>query len=210
MNDLVDSLICLGRSPEAKLPSILLVDKRRLDSMVARSWEQICDDLSEEELSSFIKGLIKYSIITGTSTGGSASPVILLYWRYVNRFPKSEPELTNWIVENRTNEYDPFGTLSHYNARSMAEYIERREARRIEVERSEQYDQQKKKERLAKRATKNIANAVRRGDLNAVISLIEKGADTSIHAQGGISLLDIARKNNRIEVEMYLIDKGVP
>lgn len=63
-------------------------------------------------------------------TLGSTSPVGHLYDRYLQLYPEEDEAVTEWIMENRTNSYDPFGTSVANYARSSKEFNEARQVRR--------------------------------------------------------------------------------
>ncbi len=50
------------------------------------------------------------------------SPVIQLYMVFVERFPEAEPDLNRWIVKNRRNSYEPFGSTLFDNAPTLREH----------------------------------------------------------------------------------------
>ena len=164
-----------------------------------KEWEELGHVLNQNELKYLIRGIIHFSIAGGHS-GGSVSPVIPLFRAFAERFPLHEPELCHWITENRKNDYEPFGTWDHGNARTLAEYrshqLWKQEDRseRIEAE----IDRQKvlkgaRLEREKASATQNLWNAVRRGDVNAVEALLAKGADWKSVVNDKGSLFELAQ-----------------
>jgi len=76
---------------------------------------------SADDLYRLITGLIYFTRIFPSSGGGSVSPISTLLNIFASKDPKREPELTAWIVDNRTNRYDPWGTSRDSAARSLAE-----------------------------------------------------------------------------------------
>lgn len=76
---------------------------------------------SADELYRLIKGLIYFTRVFPSSGGGSVSPISTLLEIFARKDPAREPELTAWIIDNRTNRYDPWGTSRDSGARSLAE-----------------------------------------------------------------------------------------
>jgi len=76
---------------------------------------------SADELYQLIKGLIYFTRIFPSSGGGSVSPISTLLDIFAEKDPEREPELTAWIIDNRTNRYDPWGTSRYSYARSLGE-----------------------------------------------------------------------------------------
>jgi hypothetical protein len=215
---IVDDLIRIGESGNAELPSSLT------DPEIARQrllcghdpWLTTGRRLPEPRLQALIRGLVLFSQASGWS-GGSVSPVIPLYAVYVWRFPLSEPSLTRWIVANRRNDYEPFGTTMHGNAERLSELREHQRARARKTTSNLQREELRRQEaarlrrlRESERATRNLANAVRRGDLGAVTALLAKGADWKKAVTSNGSLLALAEAAGRADVATYLRSKGVP
>jgi hypothetical protein len=78
-------------------------------------WESKVNNLSETQLQSIIKGFVLLDrMIENPNLGyglfGSVSPTAYLCTRYAQRFPDKEAQITEWVVNHRINEYDPFGT----------------------------------------------------------------------------------------------------
>jgi hypothetical protein len=165
--------------------------------------------MSEPNLRNLIRGLVLYSRASKTSLGGSVSPVVSLYAGYIERFSEGEPALTGWVVDNRVNPYEPFGTISHRAARSQAEFFSLAEKRAKAAQRKQADDHEARRVRESMKATARLANAVRRGDLKAVKVLIEKGADPKkALAQSG-SLQQLAAENRRHTVLGFLRERGI-
>lgn len=169
--------------------------------------------LTHVELRSLIRGLIRYSREAGPSkSGGSASPVIPIYEVFVEKYPDEEPELTAWIVENRVNEYEPFGTIVHDNARNLEAYHQRRVSRQQIAKTNIEQDQarhQEKLKRVAIKATEDLPNAVKRGDIAAVEALLAKGADPKEATQTVGSLIELATHEGRDNMIEFLKARGI-
>jgi len=215
---IVEELIDLGRNDVVGIPPSLYNEAIAWKSLMVgkQPWISLAESLSEQRLRLLIKGLMLYGQAPGRYTGGSASPVIDLYKNFVSRFPKSEPELTRWIVANRRDDYVPFGTIVHGNAQTYAEFSRFRHLRNKKRELSEARQEAKTKRLRAirkfektKLATQRLAAAVRRGDVCAVEALLGKGADWRKALPDGGSLVDLAEKNGRTAMAGFLQARGI-
>lgn len=173
----------------------------------------LIDKLSREDFIHLLQGLVKYSQQYGPRvSGGSASPVITLHEAFSLRYPEHEPEISDWIAYNRVNQYEPFGTVMHSQARSMAEFDWARAEQEKNAHKSRLKVEAIHEARLARdavKATENLPNAIKRGDIKAVEALFAKGAcaDTASHRVG--SLYTLAECYGRHDVLHYLKEKGV-
>lgn len=216
--EVLSQLILLGLSNREEVPLSLISEQVAWRSLVCGNepWRVVAYELTASDLENLIKGIILYSRASQRSTGGSVSPVIVLYEGHASRFPDREPALTAWIVDHRLNPYEPFGSAQHPEARSLQEY------RRLSFERSArahtnsvaeaERQVRAREERLLREqreATVRLAPAIRRGDLLAVKALVAKGADLAQDAPGGGSLVNYAEANGRRLVADYLRSIGV-
>ncbi len=91
----------------------------------AEYWFLIAENIkSSERLSDLIKGMLTFCKENHLHTGGSVSPIRWLYEFYRKNYPDSEPQLCEWIVRNRNNHYEPFGTICSNNALSWKLHCE--------------------------------------------------------------------------------------
>lgn len=217
--DVVAALISLGCNGVPDIPECLSDEDVAWDALVRTDrdhWRKLAKTIPEYELRHLIQGIVLYSQARRRGVGGSASPVIVLYHSYVERFPAQEPTLTGWIVNNRVNDFDPFGRVCSRAVRTYAEFLEFVRCSELEAEAREKARvdeiaklKQQRQVRDAVKATSNLANAVRRGDLQAVTALLGKGADpTTAFAEGG-SLVALAEASGRVEVAAYLRSQGI-
>lgn len=204
----VSELIALGRDGAVRLSERLRATAETYRLLPA-NWGELKDfaaGLTEPQLRDLIRGLVLHSQAGGFS-GGSVSPVVPLYRVYRERFPMHEPPLTAWIVENRINEYEPFGTVRHNDATSYELFLEQQAEALVEKRLQEDREELRQQEARAERgrvATGRLANAVRRGDLKAVKALIEQGADINQVLSAVGSLQALAKANGRQAVLDYL------
>lgn len=215
--EVLTELILLGFAGREEIPPSLLSEDVAWRSLVCGNepWRRVARELGASDLEHLIKGIVLYSRASRRSTGGSVSPVIVLYEGHSLRFPDHEPALTAWIVDHRMNPYEPFGSTQHPEARSLQEY------RRLSFERSSrahanrvaeaERQERAREERLLREqreATVRLAPAIRRGDLLAVKALLAKGADLAQEALEGGSLVGYAEANGRGHIAEYLRSIG--
>jgi len=209
----LDQLIALGRSNTPSTPPALREPERawRLLMVGDEPWRRAARQLSDVDLRSLMRGLVMFSRATGWS-GGSVSPMTPVYEEFLSRAPRDEPEVTKWIVDNRVNDYEPFGTVVHGGARSQSEYLAYKALRARkrapglarDAERQDRDGAAK-----ATRATTRLLAAVKRGDVAAVHALVDSGADVHAATQDGRSLLDVARAANRPQMIDLLHELGL-
>lgn len=119
VDSMISALILIGNEGMLKSPTCF---KKYYDFPKDRDWlKKLAESISDYDLKHLIKGLILVSQ-SGEFFYGSGSPVITLYYHYTCMYPETEPNLTAWIADNRCNDYEPFGTCIHGNARSLKEY----------------------------------------------------------------------------------------
>ncbi|GKS60523.1 hypothetical protein YTPLAS18_40500 [Nitrospira sp.] len=206
---ILGQLIVQGRRGSAEVPPALRPKGRRELIDRCLDWDALAEVLSVEELENLIRGLVLYSGASGWCRG-SVSPVIALYWKFVRRAPRREPRLTGWIVRNRVNEYDPFGTIVHFGAMNLRDFETAWEWKKAIARQNiaaERERQEADRKRAAVRATGRLANAVRRGDIKAVAALLRRGADP-VAALPGQSLVGFAEAQGRTSVAELLRQRG--
>ena len=206
--DLRLALASLGESGVPDIPPMLENRQTAWNLIMCgdEPWRQLGAHVIDSELRSIIRGLILFSQASGWS-GGSVSPVIVLYREFLSRIPADEEELTSWIVQRRRNDYEPFGTIMHGGARTQAEFLEHqrfRARRREEGLARDRKRQEAEASAKAQRATGLVAAAVKRGDVAGLKGLIAAGADLSKVELHGNSLIDIAREHEREAMIVFL------
>src|SRR5262249_12920185 len=110
----ITELLELGRKGEDRVPPVL-ADPDSAWSLLQRApgvGEGAGGELPEEHRRLLIRGLVPYSRARGpVAVGLSVSPVISLFSSYSERFRDERHSLTKWIVANRVNPYEPFGSF---------------------------------------------------------------------------------------------------
>jgi len=209
----IDALILLSRKDEVENSNLDLSTKTQKMLMATRdTWKYIANSLSGDDLFHLIKGFVIYEQgMNGYGLGGSVSPVIILCARYAVLCPEYENELMAWVVTNRSNPYLPFGSIVLNECASFKDRndalmaLEHEKRKKTVIEEALQAERaQIKAKKEALNATTNLPNAVRRGDLDGVKALVEKGGDLTIITDDGENLLSIAKENDRSEVAEYL------
>lgn len=155
-------------------------------------WKNIAARLEEAELLALIKAMTMAENILPGWSSGSVSPVIWLYNCYHPANPMAKEHLTDWILARTQNPWVPF---SNHGARSLAEYQKitdriRQEKKAVQV--AEAKRQADAVARRAAKATLDMFNAVRRGDMKAIKALIVKGADLHAKDETGKCILERA------------------
>lgn len=174
-------------------------------------WTKFGSSLPRSDLEAIIRGLVVYSKSTGWS-GGSVSPVIALFRVYQERFPRFERRLADWILANRSNAYEPYGSARCGEARSREEYekcLQLLSERAADKQASERERRNAAAREKSKKATNRLRNAVRRGDVAAVDGLLLQGADWRAAIAAGGSLLETARENQRDQMVEHLRSIGI-
>jgi hypothetical protein len=162
-------------------------------------WVALAQSHSVDNLEALIRGLtVAESSFQGWQAG-SVSPVIWAFVVFERRAPARAGKLADWVLAHTDNHYLPFGSSS-FSARSRDKLaLRRREyaGRQEVVQRAEAERAAEARERRAAKATKDLPNAVRRGDLSAIDGLLEKGADPRVRRPDGASMLDLARQTGQ-------------
>jgi len=112
-----------------------------------------------------------------------------------------ERSLFDWVLHNSTRYYYSKGarSVSGYDLACRLEAERRAQGIRRDTE-----QQLQDRKRIAEEATRNLYKAVLRGDLKAVRALIEKGADVTVSAPDGTSLIAVATENGNSEITREL------
>ena len=118
---------------------------------------------------------------------------------FIRHHPDREAEIIEWVRNNTTNEYIlPYSVLK--NDRSLSDW------RSYETFRSSCFAEEmaRRAERSIEKATEQLPHCVARGDIEAVKSMLAKGADVdAVEAEHG-SLEAIARAYGRKKMVEYL------
>lgn len=214
--EIITALIALGRSgvPAVAASLLLRLDAHEAHRAIVRGrevWNRVIEERSSSELRDIVMGLVRLSKTHG-SLGGSVSPVIQIVCALSSRAPEWLPDLIDWVLANRVNCYEPYGTMVSIAVRDRAgverwrgEKAARREQRRLdEIARHEGAVA-----RHAAKATRDLANAVRRGDCLAVRALLARGANPKQALPGGCSLQALARSHAREKMADMLQELGI-
>jgi hypothetical protein len=153
--------------------------------------------LVAEDRAAFIKAVAAYE----NTVGGVGSVTLLRHLLPFAHDPQRT--LLDWILTNTRS----YWFYSH-GARSVSalDSIKESHARRVSDNlRRERMREAEAKGRKATAATGKLFNAVRRGDLMAVRSLLATGADPTVNAPSGVTLQDYAAQIGRTDLAAELV-----
>ncbi len=213
---LVAELIEIGRGDEDRLPASAPTGEAVWMS-VAENHEALyvlAKALPIAELDLLIRGFVRASRANRSMGLGSVSPVVQLLRTLSWRDRSAEERLTPWILANRVNPYEPFGThVDVTTARTLAEFADIKwKAAQLHAAALAERLAQEQAARDARRsdhATRQLWNAVRRGDLRAVKALLDLGAQPAAATRDGQSLRSVAIAFGRHAVAEYLRERGI-
>jgi hypothetical protein len=153
--------------------------------------------LSGDDRVAFVKALATYE----HTVGGLGSVTALE--RVLPLVPDDDHAVLDWIL-SKTQSY-------WYYANSASSYAELQASRAAHARRRAQNEareaerEQEAKVRRAERASANLFNAVRRGDLKALEALLHKGASPNAVTPDGVPLVRYAKENGRNEAAEILL-----
>jgi hypothetical protein len=150
----------------------------------------------------FLKAVAAYEDTAGEMGMGSVTLLERLASLKSLRHGDPRREAYAWILAN-TNSYWYYAggmkSLDGFHDWQRTKYEIAAENERIDAER-----QANDRARIAVKATGNLCNAVRRGDVKAVVALIALGADVESCCLDGKSVIDLAREKKRMDIEQIL------
>lgn len=200
-DELIDALLAVG--PEDKYAAVRAIPGSGNHDRVVRYTRGLRGPvldrvvgLAPDQQASFVKALAVYE----ETVGGLGSVTALQYvFRVI-----SDPDHAafDWVLANTRSYWYYSG-----NAASFAELHAERvwhSHRRQEREASEREREAEARQRKAERATQNLYNAVRRGDIKAVRALLGHGASSAGTTPEGVSLAEYARASGRTEIAELL------
>lgn len=171
------------------------------DNYTADQLSLLLNEYSTKNLISILKSLTILESTFKEFRQGSVSPVISIFWELYAIDPVEADRIASWILSKTNNPYLPFGTIYNGDCKTASEFLvfqKSRAERSADNTKNELLRQEKiaavKAVREAEKATNNIFNAVKRSDLNAVLSLIAKGAKPDKSFKNGVSALELANK----------------
>jgi hypothetical protein len=152
--------------------------------------------LPKEDQSSFIKALALYE----QTVGGIGSPSLLF-----GALPKvhdPDHKLFDWVLTH-TNSYEYYshGAKSFDEMQRIEEISRARSAANLEQEVQRAKDAAI---RRAEKATSNLFNAIRRGDIQAVTALLNQGASREATDPSGLDAISYADHLDRKEIAQLL------
>ena len=198
---IVQALVTYGREKDytsvAAMPGAgIHAQVLRFSESLGRSELEQIEALSASDRVAFVKALAVYE----HTVGGLGSVTALE--RVLPLVADEDHAVLNWILST-TRSYWYYSS----GATSYAELQASRSAhatRRAENEAREAQRERDAKARKAEQASANLFNAVRRGDLNAVHALLQKGASPESRTPDGMPLVKYAEENGRNAVAELL------
>lgn len=158
------------------------------------------DALSVDEQVAMMKAVAVYE----DTVGGVGSVTLLERFASLDTISPLDPRRIayEWILSNTSS----YGYCA--NGRKSLESYERMKDEQFRIaennRRRDALRQAEDQKRVAARATGNLYGAVRRGDLKAVLALIERGADRRFLCPDGSPLSVFARLIGRLNIAMVL------
>ncbi len=125
--NIIDDLIEYGKSNTFNSDTLVNFSKQYRGKvapvMSPDYWLDIARSLhSAERLTFLIKGMLSFYNTNQIHTGGSVSPIRWLYQYVREAYSEHEPKICEWIVKNRNNKYEPFGSIYSNTALSWKEF----------------------------------------------------------------------------------------
>jgi hypothetical protein len=144
------------------------------------------ENLSPEDQNAFIKSLALYE----QTVGGFGSTTLLFHaFQFID---DPDRKLFDWVLANTTSyEYYACGAKSYAELQQREEESSKRTAANLEREAQRAAEA---KVRRATKASHNLINAIKRGDIKAVEALLRQGASTKMLSSEGLSAADFADK----------------
>ena len=171
-------------------------DVMRLADRGLRISTEFFGSLNTVEQGAFLKAVAAYE----DTAGGMGSVTLLEKLASLKSLRDDDPrrEAYAWILAN-TNSYRYYAggmkSLDGFHYWQRTKYQIAAENERIDAERQAQ-----DRARIAIKASGNLYNAVRRGDVKAVVALIALGADVNVLSPDGHSLIEFALQRGRVDI----------
>lgn len=178
---------CSERGIRGLLAKLSVTARRSPDSLPKSSGE--------------IVSITKSAAVLEDALGGVGSPTAI---HVLLPLAKEQHDIAlDWVLRHTT-------AYSYYSsAKSAAEYLGRIKldrATKLERARKESERQENDRQVRANRATERLEAAIRRGDKQAVVALLNRRADRNHRLESGLLPAEFARELGRIEIAQ-LIDQ---
>ena len=151
-----------------------------------------------------IDAFIAYIRIPTHEELGRYSTCLPMVEEFIGHHPDREAEILEWVRSNTTNEYIlPYSVLK--NDRSLSGW------RSTETFRSSCFAEEmaRRAERSIEKATEQLPHCVARGDIEAVKSMLAKGADVAAVVAEHGPLLNLAEANGRVKMAEFLQNENL-
>ena len=155
-------------------------------------------NLPREDQASFIKSLALFE----QTIGGIGSPTLLL--NALAAVDDPDHAIFDWVLTNTTSyNYYSRGAKSFADLQEIEARANARSCANLTDERQRAIDAGV---RRAARASGNLFNAIRRGDVKAIQALLAQGADPETQDESGLSALAYADQLHRTQIAHLLRD----
>jgi dTDP-4-dehydrorhamnose reductase len=205
VDKLLRELVAIGKSGEfSKIPLVAeLQDHSSVLRLADVHHDQLIAFAMSQPLADQI-ALVKSIAVVENQIGGLGSVTNLE--RLLALVLDPERKLLDWILRN-TKSYSYYS----FDACSIEEYdaaCRRKAERATEGIRRDEARQAQDRKLISETATKNLFNAVRRGDLKAVRALVQKVADVNLLTPDGSSLVSLATSKGYDAIATELRNAG--
>lgn len=200
-DELIDALI--AASPEDRYAAVRAIPGAGNHDRVVRYTMELrgrvldrIAGLPPDQQASFVKALAVYE----ETVGGLGSVTALQHVLRVINDP--DHAVFDWVLTNTSSyRYYSGGATSFAELHAERAWQSRRWQERQDDERKLEAEA---KARKAGRATQNLYNAVRRGDIKAVRALLGQGASPTVTTPDGVGLAEYARASGRSDIAELL------
>jgi len=151
-----------------------------------------------------IDAFIAYIRIPTHEELGRYSTCLPMVEEFIGHHPDREAEILEWVRSNTTNEYIlPYSVLKEdWSLSDWRSYDSFRSA-------SFHAEMARRAERRIEKATEQLPHCVARGDIEAVKSMLAKGADVAAVVAEHGPLLDLAKANGKVRMVAFLMEQTI-
>ncbi len=151
-----------------------------------------------------VDAFIAYIRIPTHEELGRYSTCLPMVEEFIRHHPDREAEILEWVRNNTTNEYIlPYNVLKEdWSLSYWRSYDSFRSA-------SFDHEMARRAKRHVEKATEQLPHCVARGDIEAVKSMLAKGADVAAVVAEHGPLLDLAKANGKVRMVAFLMEQTI-